>query len=129
LYNVDITVSPSKLGEIAQLENVFAIEERGLKRRLDEAQGQILAGNLSGNVPTGPGYLTFLSNKGFTSSQFGSFVVEVVDDATSITEHPDLPTTRSISKQPDKPDRSAGRPRFLEHKHHRRLQQRYRLGG
>lgn len=94
LYNVDITVSPSKLGEIAQLENVFAIEERGLKRRLDEAQGQILAGNLSGNVPTGPGYLTFLSNKGFTSSQFGSFVVEVVDDATSITGHPDLPTTR-----------------------------------
>ncbi|HMG35958.1 MAG TPA: S8 family serine peptidase [Blastocatellia bacterium] len=91
---MDITVSPSKLGEIAQLENVFAIEERGLKRRLDEAQGQILAGNLSGNVPTGPGYLTFLSNKGFTSSQFGSFVVEVVDDATSITGHPDLPTTR-----------------------------------
>src|SRR5262249_53842404 len=92
--NVDLTVPASKLGEIALLENVFAVEARGLKRRLDEAQGQILAGNLSGNIPSGPGYLTFLANKGFTSSQFGSFVVEVVDDATSITGHPDLPTTR-----------------------------------
>lgn len=94
--NVELTVSASKLAEIARLNNVFAIEERGIKRRLDEAQGQILAGNLSGNIPTGPGYLTFLANKGFTSSQFGSFVVEVVDDATSITGHPDLPTARVV---------------------------------
>src|SRR6185295_14619701 len=94
--NVELTVSASKLAEIARMNNVFAIEERGIKRRLDEAQGQILAGNLSGNIPTGPGYLTFLANKGFTSSQFGSFVVEVVDDATSITGHPDLPTARVV---------------------------------
>jgi hypothetical protein len=92
--NVELNVPASRLVEIAHLSNVFAIEERGIKRRLDEAQGQILAGNLSGNVPTGPGYLNFLASKGFTSSQFGSFVVEVVDDATSITGHPDLPTSR-----------------------------------
>ena len=93
-HNVELSVPASKLAEIAHIDNVFAVEERGVRRRLDEAQGQILAGNLSGNVPTGPGYLTFLANKGFTSSQFGSFVVEVVDDATSITGHPDLPSAR-----------------------------------
>ncbi len=92
--NVELSVPASRLAEIAHIDNVFAIEERGIKRRLDEAQGQILAGNLTGNIPTGPGYLTFLANKGFTSAQFGSFVVEVVDDATSITGHPDLPTSR-----------------------------------
>lgn len=92
--NVELNVPASSLVEIAHLGNVFAIEERGIKRRLDEAQGQILAGNLSGNVPSGPGYLNFLASKGFTSSQFGSFVVEVADDATSITGHPDLPTSR-----------------------------------
>lgn len=94
--NVELSVPPSRLAEIAHIENVFGVEERGIKRRLDEAQGQILAGNLSGNVPTGPGYLTFLANKGFTSAQFGSFVVEVVDDATSITGHPDLPSGRVV---------------------------------
>jgi len=92
--NVELSVPASRLAEIAHIDNVFAIEERGIKRRLDEAQGQILAGNLTGNIPTGAGYLTFLANKGFTSAQFGSFVVEVVDDATSITGHPDLPTSR-----------------------------------
>jgi hypothetical protein len=92
--NVELSVPASKLAEIARMNNVFGVEERGRRRRLDEAQGQIVAGSLSGNVPTGPGYLTFLANKGFTSSQFGSFVVEVVDDATSITGHPDLATAR-----------------------------------
>ena len=94
--NVELTVNSSRLAEIARMNNVFGIEERGIKRRLDEAQGQILAGNLAGNIPTGPGYLAFLASKGFTSSQFGSFVVEVVDDATSITGHPDLPSSRVV---------------------------------
>lgn len=95
-HNIELSVPASRLAEIARIDNVFAIEERGIPKRLDEAQGQILAGNLSGNIPTGPGYLTFLANKGFTSAQFGSFVVEVVDDATSITGHPDLPTSRVV---------------------------------
>lgn len=95
-HNIEISVPASRLAEIAHIDNVFGIEERGIPRRLDEAQGQILAGNLSGNIPTGPGYLTFLANKGFTSAQFGSFVVEVVDDATSITGHPDLPASRVV---------------------------------
>jgi hypothetical protein len=95
--NVALKVSAARLGEIASMENVFAVEERTQREKLDEAQGQIVAGNLSGNTPTGPGYLTFLANKGFNSSQFGSFAVNVVDDAYTLTgasQHPDLPASR-----------------------------------
>src|SRR5262249_49680314 len=92
--NVTAIIPASQLTELAASDGVFAIEESGQRVRLDEAQGQILAGNLSGNGPSGPGYLSFLASKGFDSSQFTSFVVEVADDATSITGHPDLPTSR-----------------------------------
>jgi len=95
--NAALKVNASRLGEIAVMNNVFAVEERTPRERLDEAQGQISAGNLTGNSPSGPGYLTFLANKGFNSSQFGSFVVNVVDDSYTLTgasQHPDLPSSR-----------------------------------
>src|SRR5262245_26627390 len=95
-FNITALIPVSQLNELANSDGVFAIEEARDIRRLDEAQGQIVAGNLSGNSPTGPGYLSWLSSKGFTSSQFGSFVVEVADDATSITGHPDLPSSRVV---------------------------------
>jgi hypothetical protein len=94
--NITAVVPTSQLTELAKSDGVFAIEEAGERVRLDEAQGQIVAGNLSGASPTGPGYLNWLASKGFTSSQFGSFVVEVADDATSITGHPDLPSSRIV---------------------------------
>lgn len=93
-HNITVNIPVWQLAELASQDNVFAIEEAGVRTRFDEAQGQIVAGNLSGNSPTGPGYLTWLASKGFTSSQFTSFVVEVADDATSITGHPDLPSSR-----------------------------------
>ncbi|MCS6885943.1 MAG: S8 family serine peptidase [Acidobacteriota bacterium] len=93
-HNCELTVDAAKLAEIAKLDNVFGIDERGERRLLDEAQGQILAGNLSGSAPSGPGYLSWLSGKGFNSSQFTSFSVNVVDDAYSLTGHPDLPSSR-----------------------------------
>lgn len=92
--NVELTIPAGQIAAIAKRNNVFAIEERTERRRLDEAQGQIVAGNLSGNVPSGPGYLTFLANKGFTSSQFTLFAVEVADDCYNLTGHPDLPSGR-----------------------------------
>ncbi len=93
-HNVALDLTADQLEAIARLDNVFGIEERGTIRKLDEAQGQIVAGNLSGNSPSGPGYLTWLAGKGFTSSQFTSFAVNVVDDALTLTGHPDLPTSR-----------------------------------
>jgi len=94
--NVTVNIPVSQIAELAAQDNVFAIEEAGVRTRFDEAQGQIVAGNLTGNAPTGPGYLTWLASKGFTSSQFSSFVVEVADDAYSLTGHPDLPTSRIV---------------------------------
>jgi subtilase family protein/BACON domain-containing protein len=92
--NVELKVASAQLAEIARLDSVFAVEERGQRRKLDEAQGQILAGNLTGNVPASPGYITWLGGKGFSSSQFTSFVVNVVDDAYSLTGHPDMVSGR-----------------------------------
>ncbi len=92
--NITVVVPASQLTELAMSDGVFAIEEAVERRLLDEAQGQIVAGNLSGNSPTGPGYLSWLATKGFNSSQFGSFVVNVVDDAYSLTGHPDLSSAR-----------------------------------
>lgn len=93
-HNVELKVSAAQLAEIASFDSVFALEERGQRKKMDEAQGQILAGNLSGNVPTAPGYITWLNGKGFSSSQFTSFAVNVVDDAYSLTGHPDLASGR-----------------------------------
>ncbi|HEX5082318.1 MAG TPA: S8 family serine peptidase [Blastocatellia bacterium] len=84
----------SQLTELAKNDDIFAIEEAHERVRLDEAQGQIVAGNLSGTSPSGPGYLSWLASKGFNSSQFGSFAVNVADDAYSLTGHPDLPSSR-----------------------------------
>ncbi|HEX3763330.1 MAG TPA: S8 family serine peptidase [Kofleriaceae bacterium] len=94
LRDVELSVDRARLAELAGREYVFHIEERMPRVRLDEVQGQILAGNLDGDRAAGPGYLDFLTGKGFNRSQFGSFVVNVVDDAASLSGHPDLPDDR-----------------------------------
>jgi hypothetical protein len=92
--NITVVIPTSQLTALANNDGVFAIEPFTQRRRLDEAQGQIVAGNLSGNSPTGPGYLDWLASKGFNSSQFGSFAVNVADDAFLLTGHPDLQNGR-----------------------------------
>src|SRR5215468_2544625 len=62
--NITVEIPASQLTELAMSDGVFAIEETRERQRLDEAQGQIVAGNLSGASPTGPGYLSWLANKG-----------------------------------------------------------------
>ena len=92
--NVRVDIDAQRLTEVAFLPAVFAVEIRGVRTLLDEAQGQIVAGNLTGSAPTGPGYLAWVAGRGFDASQFGSFSVNVVDDATSLTGHPDLASSR-----------------------------------
>ena len=112
--NVHAMVRPLVFREIASNPRVFQIEKRGVAVYHDEAQGQIVAGNLSGNSPSGPGYLSWLSSQGFTSSQFGSFSVNVVDDATSLTGHPDLASSRvAFSQNPTGQSGSQGGHGFL----------------
>jgi hypothetical protein len=93
-HNVSVMIPASQLTELASDENVFAIGKYTRPVRMDEAQGQIVAGNLRGNSPSGPGYLAWLASKGFNSSQFRSFAVNMVDDAYSLAGHPDLPSSR-----------------------------------
>ncbi|HGY92196.1 MAG TPA: PKD domain-containing protein [Planctomycetes bacterium] len=92
--NLMVDLDPAQVRDLAHHPRVFAIEERHPRRRLDERQGQIVAGNVSGASLGGPNYLSWLSSHGFNASQFSSFSVNVVDDATSLGGHPDLPSTR-----------------------------------
>lgn len=94
-HNVRLTVRTSQLDAVASVPDVFAIELQKQRRILDEAQGQIVAGNVSaGGIVAAPGYLTWLGSKGFNGTQFTSFAVEVTDDAYSLSGHPDLPNSR-----------------------------------
>jgi hypothetical protein len=93
-HNVELKAAAGQLARIANYDGVFAVEERGQRRKLDEAQGQIVAGNLTGNSPTGPGYLAWLGTKGFGSSQFTSFSVNVADDTYTLQGHPDFAAGR-----------------------------------
>jgi Subtilase family/Viral BACON domain len=92
--NLRLEILASQLTQLARSDEVFAIEEDSERVHLDEAQGQIVAGNLAGGAPSGPGYLAWLAGKGFDGSQFASFAVNVVDDAHSLRGHPDLPDSR-----------------------------------
>ncbi len=62
-------------------------------RKVDERQDMILAGQITGNGPTGPGYLAWLASKGFTQEQFtaSGFGVDVsdsgMDNGTQVPNH------------------------------------------
>ena len=92
--NLHLVLDPIHFRSLARRPDVFAIEVGGTPKRLDERQGQILAGNMTGGSPSGTGYLAWLASMGFNSSQFGSFSVNVVDDAMSLAGHPDLDSGR-----------------------------------
>jgi len=92
--NVDVDLDAALLPALARQPEVFAIEQRGIKEKKDERQGQTVAGNISGSGPSAPGYLAWLASQGFGSSQFGSFSVNVVDDSNGLTGHPDLASGR-----------------------------------
>lgn len=82
--NVSLQVPASQLEAIAKWNDVFNVETWTAPRLLDEAQGQIMSGNVTtsgGNVvPTGPNYLAWLSSKGFPTTPASYPLVDVVDD-------------------------------------------------
>jgi hypothetical protein len=81
------------LARIAAQPDVVSILPYFKPRKLDERQDQIVAGNLSGNAPGGPGYLAWLAGKGFTQAQFtaSGFAVDIsdggIDDGTTAPHH------------------------------------------
>ena len=61
---------PADLPQIAARPDVVSIQPYGRPRKLCERQDQIVAGNVSAQVPSGPGYLNWLAGRGFTQAQF-----------------------------------------------------------
>jgi uncharacterized repeat protein (TIGR01451 family) len=79
--NVVVRLPASRLSELAARPDVVSIQTHPKRHMMDERQDQIMAGNLSGNVPSGAGYLAWLASKGFTQAQFAAsgLVVDVSD--------------------------------------------------
>ncbi|MCU0857898.1 MAG: S8 family serine peptidase, partial [Pontiellaceae bacterium] len=91
--NIVVRVDPASLDQIAGQPDVVSIQPYFEPEKFCERQDQIVAGNLSGNSPAGPGYLAWLLSKGFTQAQFDSsnFAVDVtdsgVDNGTTSPNH------------------------------------------
>jgi len=96
--NVIVTIAPENLALIASQPDVISIQPFFKPQLFDERQDQILAGNLSGSVPTSPGYLAWLQGKGFSQGQFttSGFAVDLsdtgIDNGTTNVNHPGLHT-------------------------------------
>ncbi|HEY7162126.1 MAG TPA: putative Ig domain-containing protein, partial [Acidobacteriota bacterium] len=80
--NIKVRLVPESVFEIAKQPDVVSIQIAPEPTLNDERQDVIISGNITGNNPTGPGYLSFLASKGFTQGQFSSsgFGVDVSDD-------------------------------------------------
>ena len=91
--NLFVQLPPERLAELATNADVVSIQPYFPRKKFCERQAQIMAGNLTGNVPSGPGYLAWLATKGFTQAQFDAsgFVVDVtdsgVDNGTTTPNH------------------------------------------
>lgn len=91
--NVIVEMPLSGVWEVAQQPDVVSIQPYDLPSHFCERQAQIVAGNLSGNSPTAPGYLAWLGTKGFTQAQFtaSGFAVDIsdsgVDNGTTSPNH------------------------------------------
>lgn len=116
--NLVVRVAPENISQIAAQPEVVSIRPYVERKRRDERQGQIMAGNLTGNVPNGPGYLAWLASKGFNQAQFDAsgFVVDVsdsgIDNGTTNVGHfglyksgnPGLPTRVAYSRLEGSPN-------------------------
>ena len=80
LVTLALRLPAGQLETVAGWADVVNVEPWGVPRLLDERQGQIIAGNLSGTQPSGPGYRAWLAAKGFPTDSSRYPLVDVVDD-------------------------------------------------
>ena len=91
--NLVARLDPANLAAVARQPDVVSILPWLEPQLACERQAQILAGNLSGTAPAGPGYLAWLAGKGFTQAQFDASAVVVdvtdsgVDNGTTAPNH------------------------------------------
>lgn len=101
--NVVVPLAAADLSKIAARPDVVSIHAFSLPKKVCERQDQIVAGNLSGNQPGGPGYLNWLAGRGFTQQQFDAsgFIIDVsdsgIDNGTIAPNHFGLYETGNVS--------------------------------
>ncbi|MBN2007432.1 MAG: S8 family serine peptidase [Anaerolineae bacterium] len=95
--NLGVRISAGKLAWLASFPDMVSVEPLPHYQKLDEVQGQILAGNLTtnGSQPSGPGYLQWLTGTvGFTTTAAAYPIVDItddgVDDGDATPNHPDF---------------------------------------
>ncbi len=94
--NIVATLPGGGLRRLAERPDVISIQKYIPPVKLDERQGQIVAGNLTGTQPIPGDYLSWLAGKGFTQAQFtaSGFAVDIsdsgIDNATTSPGHPNL---------------------------------------
>lgn len=85
LINIRVRIPSADLDEIAAWAEVLNVEPYLAPQLNDEVQGQIMAGNIDTSagdmlVPSGPGYLNWLAQKGFPTDPSQYPIVDVMDD-------------------------------------------------
>lgn len=101
--NLVVRMSSDHVTAISKRPDVVSIAPYVMPEKFDERQNQIIAGNLTGNVPTPGDYLAYLASHGFTQAQFtaSGFGVNIsdsgVDNATTLPGHFGLYTGGSTS--------------------------------
>lgn len=87
-----LRLSAAEVAALAADPAVVAVEPAGVPELHDERSAQIVAGNLTGGAPSGPGYEAWLASKGF-GAPFG-FAIDVTDTGLDRGDpalvHPDL---------------------------------------
>jgi hypothetical protein len=99
LTNITLQLPAGQLAAVANWADVFNVEPWAAPEKLDEVQGQIIAGNIANVggkiVPSGTGYLAWLASKGFPTTPASYPVIDIVDDGVdqgdgSNVLHPDF---------------------------------------
>lgn len=91
--NIVVKLPCNAIEGLSTQPDIISIWPYVTPRKFDERQGMIVSGNLSGNLPSGPGYLEWLASKGFTQAQFDSSALAVdvtdsgVDNGTTNANH------------------------------------------
>ena len=80
-YNIVAKLPPAQIASLAEQPDIISIGPYQTPGKRDERQCIIMTGQLTNGAPTGPGYLTWLANRGFTQAQFDAsgLVVDVTD--------------------------------------------------
>jgi hypothetical protein len=91
--NLVVGLPQSSLSLLAERNDLISIARHTAPRRFDERQDLILAGNVSGGLPSPGDYLSFLASQGFTQAQFtaSNFAINIsdtgLDNATTSPTH------------------------------------------